>query len=152
MTTPEEHDKLIECMQKFADKEAEPQVGIFWYDALNDELFGVSKIDVSNAKANKSGLKTVDLLHKTFWRKNQYRDQSKGKDSIYVGDYTQIPRGRVFYNENNNLFEVMVGSWIEKYPGAKEEIIYDFDLPKDKTNFIIDRHWELGHGWSEEFV
>ena len=40
-------------------------------------------------------------------------------DPIYLNDYTQIPRGRVFFREGN--FSVFVGSWITS--GIKKKLI-----------------------------
>ena len=59
------------------------------------------------------------------------------------------PRGRVFEFKDEG-FIVFTGSWINDYPEAKDEIIYEFQLPAD-TKFVQDEHWDLGHGWSNEF-
>jgi hypothetical protein len=42
----------------------------------------------------------------------------------------------------------MCGSWINEH--IIDLIIEEFDLQKQKIETIIDEHWELGHGWSEE--
>ena len=44
----------------------------------------------------------------------------------------------------------MTGHWFDQYPQLKEEIIMEFQLPKDKTVFLKGEHWQLGHGWSED--
>lgn len=31
------------------------------------------------------------------------------------------------------------------------EIMLEFQLPEDNTRFAQDEHWDLGHGWSNEF-
>ena len=45
----------------------------------------------------------------------------------------------------------MVGNWIDKYPQCKDEIIYEFQLPED-TEFVKDVHWNIGRGFSDEFL
>ena len=40
---------------------------------------------------------------------------------------------------------------VSPYPQAKQLIIDEFQLPPDKTEFIIDSHWDVGHGWTQEF-
>ena len=66
-------------------------------------------------------------------------------DPIYLNDYTQIPRGRVFFREGK--FYVFVGSWITSK--IKKMIIKRFNLQECNVIFKIDTH-EIGHGWSSE--
>jgi hypothetical protein len=129
----------------------DPYVGIFWYDTRKQELFGVkstlaSDVDFQNTTLFDHSAKTCRPLHYQVWKREHYR----GKDRRFQGDYTQIPRGRVFEVKEEG-FVVCVGSWINDYPEAKEEILYEFELPED-TKFKIDSHWELGHGWSDKFL
>ena len=84
-------------------------------------------------------------LHKTIWNKESHR----GKDKRFLGDYTLVPRGRVFEFEDQG-FKVMVGDWIDKYPEARELIIDEFELPTD-AEFVKDIHWNIGRGWSDEY-
>ena len=44
-TTSEEHNDAIALMRGFMDS-GNPKVGIFWYDYVNNILFGVEKGDV----------------------------------------------------------------------------------------------------------
>lgn len=130
-------------------EEKHPQVGIFWYDTKNQELFGVKSIDPDElqwAVTNDIKSKTIKNLHKDIWLK-EFR---RGKDKRFVGDYTKVPRGRVFEYYPNN-FVVYVGDWINDYPEAKKDILYEFELP-EKTEFIKDIHWDIGHGWSDEII
>ena len=84
--------------------------------------------------------------HKDIWAKEFRRN----KDSRFVGDYTQIPRGRVCEYKDKG-FVVYVGDWIDNYPEAKSEILFEFNLP-ETTTFVKDIHWNLGHGWSDELI
>ena len=47
-------------------------------------------------------------------------------------------------------FKVFTGSWIKKFPECKTLIIDEFQLPNN-VEFIQDEHWDIGHGWSDEF-
>lgn len=132
------------------DYQDEPFVGCFWYDPIKNELYGVGKtmsmdVDFYDSTQWNKRVKTGRLLHKNIWQKEFYRK----RDSRFTGDYTQRPRGRVFEFENEG-FKVFTGAWIKDYPEAKEEIMYEFQLPEN-SEFIIDEHWDLGHGWSNEF-
>lgn len=143
-----------EIMSNSIDYVNEPYVGIFWYDTENNELFGVSSVMTNEVNPYHSSLfdadvKTCNTLHYQFWKRNHF----KGKDKRFIKtDYTSVPRGRVFSLNDDDEFIVCVGSWINDYPEAKQEIIDEFQLPKDKTEFKIDVHWELGHGWSDKLI
>lgn len=140
----------IEVMMDNFDKQDTPSLGPFWYDIDRQEVFGnvmspSADVDWYYSPQFKCKVKTGRKLHKTIWKKNACR----GKDKRFFGDYTQVPRGRVFEFEDG--FKVFTGAWIIDYPEAKEEIIFAFDLPSEKTTFVQDSHWDIGHGWSQEF-
>jgi hypothetical protein len=127
----------------------EPKVGIFWYNENDDELFGVNKIEASAIQFNQNGLKTIKTLHKTWWVKQQMRAKAKRQNtSIFMKDYTQVPRGRIFETKEG-LFQLMCGSWINEH--IIDVIKEEFDLQNVPFEVKIDEHWEIGHGWSEEY-
>lgn len=141
----------IEVMIDSFNEQEEPMVGPFWYDPDKKEVYGQV---VALAKDrpfyyshswNKE-VRTGSALHKSIWEREYFRH----KDKRFSGDYTQRPRGRVFEFKGEG-FKVFVGEWINKYPEAKEEILFEFQLPKENTEFVIDEHWDIGHGWSQEF-
>ena len=142
---------LKELMSDNVDKQDDSEVGIFWYDADEEELFSVRSADVNDVPFYFSSLfgcevKTCRPLHYKVWQKEHFR----GKDKRFNGDYTRVPRGRVFYAKDKG-FIVIVSDWIDDYPQAKSEILYEFNLPPD-TEFKKDPHWNLGHGWSDKFI
>lgn len=147
--TDAETDLMINAMYDSMDSQEDPQVGIFWYDVVNDELFGVVSEPAEDAKEYISEFgshtRTGKRLHKDIWKKEYF----KGKDKRFQGDYTKIPRGRVF--QIDDKFVVMVGDWVDEYPQVKDEVLYEFQLPKN-TEFRKDIHWNIGHGWSEELI
>ena len=145
-----EVNSAIEVMMNNFDKQNVPNLGPFWYDVEKKEVFGnvmspCTDVNWYESPQFKCKVKTGTKLHQTIWQKNFFR----GKDKRFSGDYTQVPRGRVFQFEDG--FKVMTGSWIDRYPEAKEEIIFIFDLPEQNTEFVKDSHWDIGHGWSQEF-
>lgn len=136
-----------QIMIENAGRQDDPCVGIFWYDPEENELFGVRSVNADDTRYMQRDQfehrsRTCTPLHEAIWKKEFY----KGKDKRFLGDYTKVPRGRIFEVEDQG-FVVCVGSWIDKYPEAKELILDEFELPDD-TEFKIDIHWELGHGWS----
>lgn len=146
-TSEEVNNDLKRVMATFADK-GEPKVGIFWYLPDENDLFGVTSVNLRDGRKSKYGI-TCGKLHKDYWSKEYHRAKNKKKlDSIFFTDFTKIPRGRIFYNEKNNTFDVYVGSWYKDYESDLENLLKDeFDLPS--LRFIQSEHWELGHGWSE---
>ena len=144
-------------MKGFMDN-GKPKVGIFWYDYINNILFGVEKGDVE-LYTNQGSNITYPKLHKTYWQKQHHRAVAKGDtSSIFYKEhnYTLIPRGRIFLE--GDTFYVNVGSWINGEINGqncidkdqlRELIIDEFNLPDDFI-FRIDYHWDIGHGWSEE--
>ena len=140
---------LMKANNEFVD---EPNLGIFFYDPEKEELFGVKSCLASDVKFGYSqdfggNVRTCRAEHYQIWKKEKYR----GKDLRFqVPNYTLIPRGRIFEEEGKGFF-VCVGSWINDHPQAKKEILLEFDLPEDKTEFRINPHWEIGHGWGDTY-
>ena len=129
----------------------DPYVGLFWYDIQNNELFGVYSVLAKDANYFQSDIfngyaRTCRPLHYALWQKGV----NKNRDKRYQQNYTEVPRGRVFEVKDRG-FVVCVGKWINDYPEAKNEILEEFQLPDD-TEFIIDSHWDLGHGWSDKHL
>lgn len=128
----------------------DPEVAMFWYDPEEDELFGIKSTlatDLNWYHSNQwnEDIKTDKHLHKNVWQKEFFR----GKDKRFQGDHTLVPRGRVFEFKDKG-FIVFTGDWIDNYPQVKQYILDEFNLPED-TKFEKDIHWDIGHGWSDEF-
>lgn len=137
-----------EIMASNLEYEDDPYVGIFWYDPRKNELFGVREALAEDTEFKQTSLfpqraRTCRPLHEKIWKRGYYTKE----DPRFVGDYTKVPRGRIFEVEGQG-FVVCVGGWIVKYPQAKQKIIDRFSLPSN-TEFKIDIHWDLGHGWSD---
>lgn len=143
-------EAAMDAMFENEQYQDDPEVGIFWYDVNRNDLFGVNKsfasdIDWYHSKQWDSYVKTDKHLHKNVWKKESYRN----KDRRFSGNYVLVPRGRVFEFKGRGLV-VFIGDWIDDYPEAREVIIDEFNLPSD-VEFVKDIHWDLGHGWSDEF-
>ena len=149
MSASERKGVMASMSDNFENQE-NPKVGFFWYDETDDELFGVTAVDAQELSFNDHGRKTVGTLHRTWWKKQQEKAKAKKQlTSIFLKDYTQVPRGRIF-QRYDGTFELMCGSWIN------ERIV---ELVKDEFNLWFvplevktDIHWEIGHGWSEEYL
>jgi len=137
---------VMEEMASFDGNAFEPQVGIFWLDTEKEELFDVRAVPVASLR---EGISTIAVLHKDIWAKNYYRAKARGNtDSIYLKDYTQIPRGRVFVNRSDGKFSVKVGHWIDDYEAMLTPLIRE-EFNIQTFEYDIDEHWDLGNGWSE---
>ncbi len=143
-----EHTAQMQDMRRF--DEQMPSVGIFWYDPADKALFGVCKQELTPKMvedAADKGLPFINYpkLHRHIWAKEYFRAQAKHEDTKFDGDYTQIPRGRVAWNIDK--FIVLVGHWAEPVMDELSALIeQEFSLPY--FEFIYDKHWDLGHGWS----
>jgi hypothetical protein len=90
-------EEAIQEMMQYFDEKAE--VGIFWYHPVSEELFEVHSMPVTSLK---TGQLTYPKLHKTIWQTLRFSALNKQKrglifDPVYLEDYTQVPRGRVFF-------------------------------------------------------
>ena len=145
----QEREAVMKTMSDNFANQDEPKVGIFWYNEDTGELFGISKIEASELQFNYNGLKTVKTLHKSLWLKQKNRAVSKGKDpGIFIKNYTQVPRGRIF-QKKDGVYQLMCGSWINEQ--IVDLVKEEFDLKNVQIEVKIDGHWEIGHGWSEDF-
>lgn len=90
-------------------------------------------------------------LHEDYWLKQYRKARAKGLlESPFYGDWTMIPRGRIFYDIPTQTFVCYVGKWYKKYERIlRDLILIEFDIPKESFRFQYDRHWDIGHGWSE---
>jgi hypothetical protein len=146
----EERKNVMECVSDNFDSQNSPEVGIFWYDEKTDSLFGVNKSFAEELQFNSNGLKTVRILHKQWWQREKNKRLSKGEIlGIFCVDYTQIPKGRIFQYKDG-IFRLMCGSWITDH--IEKLIKEEFCLQSVLYKRIIDEHWEIGHGWSEDYV
>lgn len=127
-----------------------PCVGIFWYDMADKSLFGVRKQELTPKmveEAAEKGLPFINYphLHRQVWAKEYFRAQAKHEATKFVGDYTQVPRGRVAWNIDK--FIVLVGKWAEPIQEELTALIeVEFSLPY--FELVYDEHWDIGHGWS----
>ena len=109
-----------------------------------------SKIEVKRAKENiidgKAMRKIIKDVFDDLSRMIQCTIGPCAGNTLVTEPFGSVP---IFPTKDG--FKVMTGSWIDKYPEAKEEIIFTFDLPEQNTEFVKDSHWDIGHGWSQEF-
>ena len=168
-----EHEALMEDMRGL--DEQMPCVGIFWYDPADKALFGVRKSELTPKMvedAADDGVPYINYPHlhrqgleqreesqacldfpesrqssseAQIWAKEFFRARAKHEDTKFIGDYTQIPRGRVTWAVDK--FLVFVGQWAKPIEAELTELIEkEFSLPY--FEFVYDYHWDLGHGWS----
>ena len=145
----EDYAQVIRQMEANRGHGDDPKVGIFWYNESLKELFGiVSQPILDYVKAKASGIVSCVEKHEDVWRREYNRQKYHGDGSgPYIGPYEQKPRGRVFYQMEEDRFIVAVGKWLDEYPEARELILKEFDLPAGKTSFEYAIHWDIGHTW-----
>ena len=97
-------------------KEPMPQIGIFWFDLADKVFFGVRKQEVTPKQveeAAENGIPFINYphLHRQVWAKEYFRAQVTGEQTKFVGDYTQIPRGRVTWSINKFIVWDLGHGW-----------------------------------------
>ena len=149
----EELDEAMRLMQSNRGKGDEPMVGIFWYSPQRKTLFGVRSHRVSDyTKANAGseyGSISCSEMHEDVWKKEYHRQKYKN-DGIgpYTGAYEMVPRGRIFYNPDTEVFTIAVGSWIHQYPEAVPLIVDEFNLTAARYEVKTAHHWDIGQKWN----
>ena len=146
----DEYASVMALMAANRGKDSEPKVGIFWYNRARNELFGVVSHRVSDySRANASdGRITCSEMHEDIWKREFRRQKYHGDgNGPYIGAYQDKPRGRIFYNIEEDRYEVAVGKWIEDFPAAYPLILDEFNLPKERTSIKYAIHWDIGMSW-----
>ena len=145
-----ERKEVMTVMEASFEDQERPKVGIFWYNEAEDRLFGVSSSYADQVPFNSNGVKTERTLHKSWWEKQQERLKAKGlPPGIFAHDYTMIPRGRIFQFMDGH-FELMCGAWINE--NIVTLVRDEFNLRDVQLEVKADIHWEIGHGWSDEYL
>ena len=146
----EDYASVMALMAANRGKDSEPKVGLFWYNRATNSLFGVVSHRLSDyTKANASdGRITCSEMHEDVWKKAYYKQRFENNGvGPFIGAYQDKPRGRIFYNIENDVFEVAVGKWLEEFPEAYDLILKEFDLPPEKTQPKYAVHWDIGMSW-----
>lgn len=148
----EQYKEAMQTMAANRGAGTEPKVGIFWYNATLQQLFGVvthKRTDYLKPNAG-GGLVTCSEMHEDVWKK-EFRKQKYHNGGVgpYKGEYQNKPRGRVFYSPAEDQYIIAVGSWIDDHKEAIELIIDEFDLPRPKTIVKKASHWDIGQTWND---
>lgn len=152
ISSPEEHEAYIDAMRQNVGYKPEPEVGIFWFNPEENDIFGIAKDPIGNVEftaasgAPANGVKTGKVLHRDYWVKLREKAVIRGKsDGIFFQKYTNVPRGRVF-QLRDGTFQINVGSWINS---ADKELLMDliideFNLDGENVKLQEDEHWNIG--------
>lgn len=146
----EQYREALNTMAKNRGAGDEPKVGIFWYNATLQQLFGVvthKRTDYLRPNAG-GGLITCSEMHEDVWKKEFRRQKYHGGNGPFKGEYQMKPRGRVFYSPTDDQYIIAVGSWIDEHLEATDLIIEEFDLPREKTIVQKASHWDIGQTWA----
>lgn len=147
----DQYREAMDTMAKNRGAGDEPKVGIFWYNATRKELFGVvthKRTDYLKPNAS-GGLINCSEMHEDVWKKELRRQKYHGDGTgPFKGEYQMRPRGRVFFSPADDQYIIAVGTWIDQSPEAVDQIIEEFDLPREKTIVKKASHWDIGQTWN----
>ena len=144
-STPEEHKAYIDTIKQNVGYKPEAEVGIFWFNAEENDLFGVAKTPISKAKSTTDGIKVGRIPHKDKWIKLRKSAIIRGKsDGIFFQEYTTVPRGIVCLLEDGT-FQINVGNWIKSVDKNLliALIANEFNLENEKVKLQEDDHWDI---------
>jgi len=148
----EQYREAMDTMARNRGAGDEPKVGIFWYNATRKELFGVvthKRTDYLKPNAG-GGLITCSEMQEDVWKKELRRQKYHGDGKgLFKGEYQMKPRGRVFFSPADDQYIIAVGTWIDHSPEAIDQIIVEFDLPREKTIVKKASHWDIGQTWND---
>lgn len=148
----EQYREAMDTMARNRGAGDEPKVGIFWYNATREELFGVvthKRTDYLKPNAG-GGLITCSEMHEDVWKKELRRQKYHGDGKgLFKGEYQMKSRGRVFFSPADDQYIIAVGTWIDHSPEAIDQIIVEFDLPREKTIVKKASHWDIGQTWND---
>ena len=67
----------------------------------------------------------------------------------YIGAYENKPRGRVFWDDVNDIYKIVVGKWINEGENYKaiDLVAEEYDFDKENFEVIIDNHCDIGSDW-----
>ena len=120
-------------------QEGRPLVGVFWIHPKTKELLSPYAEPVEHGQHDPD-LQVVDsrMLHMNLWStvKDSHPDLKHFK-------YDQVPRGRVFLNENNKNFHVFGPASHLADPSIQNKIHNTYKLPKIHTVFEPNEDYEL---------
>jgi len=140
--------ELMEYNNQFVD---DPNVGIFWYDPEEDELFGIystlaSDMNFFYSNVFHAEVRTCHLMHYALWQ----GECNRGKDKRFQKaiPFFKYPRGRIFEVKDRG-FVACVGNWVNQFPQVKQMIIDEFQLPNN-TEFLTDGRCVLEHCGSDK--
>lgn len=150
-STPEEHEAYIDAMRENVGYKPEAEVGIFWFNPEEGDIFGIAKDPITNVKPTISGVKTGKVLHRDHWQKLRNSAIRRGKSNgILFQKYINVPKGRVF-QLRDGTFQINVGSWINSIDKTllMDLVINEFNLDGYKVKLQEDEHWNIGKGDSD---
>lgn len=104
-------------------------------------LFNISAKWIYSDVFNET-IRTVKFNSEKYWN-------SRNRNKINLKFY-EVPRGKVIEIKDKG-FRVYVGNWINNYPNAKKDILYEFQLPENETTFVIDNRWNVGSNFFDGF-
>lgn len=128
----------IEYIKKLKEIQNTPTVGHFFYDEINNELYGVHStfalgVEFMFSKRLNKNIKTINYSHKSIWLKG-----IKGnKDDRLIKDYNNLHKGSVIQVENEGFY-IFINKWMIRYHNVIDLVKFEFNLGYKVKVKIID--------------
>ena len=118
----------IEYMKKLKEIQNTTMVGHFFYDEINNELYGVHStfalgMEFMFSKKLNKNIKTINYSHKSIWLKGV-----KGnKDDRFLKDYNNLHKGSVIQVENEGFY-ICINKCMMRYHNVIDLVKFEFNL------------------------
>lgn len=120
-----------------------PEIGPFY--VIKDVIYGDTEDIIVVRSRHSSDILDSDQSHYDYWSllRRVYPELRKVS-------YDYFPRGRIVYNINKDQYIIYFDKCLDtdKY---KDMIIDEFNLPRNKTIFDYDEHYQC-HSCNKEFI
>lgn len=109
------------------------KIGIFWY---YDQKLMVKASALTEVKPV-AGYADYEVTHHEVWDSLRFSNPE-----LFDDEYDEVPRGRVIFNANQNLFYVYSSAKLISDRIFQGKVLEQFILPRAKTIFKADEHYE----------
>ena len=128
---------FIEVMIENVKYQDGPYVGIFFYNLAKDDFAKVISAHIKDLQFKEFDLIDEQVKTSNADLKTVYQRQFKfRRDPYFQSKYTDLLTGRVLMTENGD-FVVLTGDWISGKSSTKNDILFEYQIPSDRTEFRI---------------
>lgn len=85
---------------------------------------------------------STNTSHFDWWRHHIFKILKMQNPHFDVEDHEHVPRGRVIYNSETDIYELLVDRCIKKNKRLMQDIFEKMALPRKKTKVVLNFHYQ----------